>query len=242
MSFNDEKHSKIIAVIKICVLLFIILAIPLYIYFCHHEIIETFSDVRRVETFVLNHKGSNILILMACQIVQIMICVIPGQPIQFACGYLFSPILALLISIAGATIGATITFFLAKLLGRDAMRMFFGEKKGVQYIDKLNTRNGYFLLFALCVIPGFPKDAMCYLAGLSKIRYLPFIIIITVARIPGMLGSILIGHFSYSQDYILIAVVAVVVIILTILGARHKDKILEWGDRTYDKLNNLYKK
>ncbi len=243
MTINEEKRKRVIAVIKICVFFAIIVALPLYIWFFHHDIIDMFSDVKSLERYILEyHRNTGIITLILAQVCQIIICIIPGQPIQFAAGYLFNPLIALLTSIVGGFLGATVTFYLAKLLGNDAMHLFFGKKKIVQYIDKLNSRNGYFLLFALCVIPGFPKDMMCYVSGLSKIRYVPFIVLVTIARIPGMLGSILVGHYSHDQQYLLVILVAVIIALITYLCVKHKDRILEWGDRVYSRLNRRYEK
>ena len=240
MKKNDiDKKTKAKAILKIAILIAILVALPLYIFIYNYDVIKTFSNVKSIEQLVFAHKGYGFLILLGSQVLQILVSIIPGQPIQFACGYIFSPIIALLISIAGSMIGSSIAFFLARYLGRESVEVLIGDNKAMQYLDKLDSRNGYFLLFALTFIPGFPKDPLCYIAGLSEMKFLPFIVIVTTARIPGMLGSLLIGHYSYMRNYKLIAIVAVIVIVLSILGLKYKDKILEWGDKVYNKLNRI---
>ena len=69
------------------------------------------------------------LLIIGLQIVQVVICVLPGQPIQFAASYMFGVGRGFLLSIIGAVIGTMISFYLAKVLGSDAMHLFFGEEK-----------------------------------------------------------------------------------------------------------------
>ena len=233
------NRKNVTAIIKGVLFAVILIGIPLFLYLFQRDFFEMFSSAGDVEAYIYQHKGYGALLLIAAQIIQIIICVIPGQPFEFAAGYIYGSLIAILISIVGAFIGATITFYLAKLLGRDAMNLFFGEKKVVKYIEKLDTKNGFLVLFILYFIPGFPKDAVSYLAGLSRIKWGPFIVIATIARIPAMCGSILIGTFTKDQQYGLIAVVAVLVVSVTYFSARHKDRILEWSDKAYEKLRKL---
>lgn len=233
------NRQNVTAIIKGVLFAVILIGIPVYLYLFHRDFFEMFNSVSEIEDYINRYKGYGALFLIAAQIVQIIICIIPGQPFQFAAGYMYGSLIAVLISIVGAFIGASITFYLAKLLGRDALNLFFGEKKVVKYIEKLDTKNGFLVLFILYFIPGFPKDAVSYLAGLSKIKWGSFIVIATIARIPAMCGSVLIGTFTKDQQYGLIAVVAVLVVSITCFCTRHKDRILDWSDKAYEKLRKL---
>ena len=80
---------------------------------------------------------------------------------------------------------------------------------------------------------------MNYIAGLSNLKWGPFIIISSIARMPAMMGSILVGTFTKTHNYELVAVLVIAVIILTLLCLKNKQRILDWSDRVYDKLSNL---
>ena len=56
---------------------------------------------------------------------------------------------------------------------------------------------------------------------------------------PAMMGSILVGTFTKTHNYELVAVLVIAVIILTLLCLKNKQRILDWSDRVYDKLSNL---
>ena len=119
--------------------------------------------------------------------------------------------------------------------------------KVVEYLEKFSCKRGYILLFVLYFIPGFPKDFVNYIAGLSNLKWGPFIIISSIARMPAMMGSILVGTFTKTHNYELVAVTGwvfyvmtfIAVIILTLLCLKNKQRILDWSDRVYDKLSNL---
>ena len=217
----------------------IIIGLPLYIYFFQHELIDIFKNVDTIEEYILAHKKHGALIYISAQVIQIIISVIPGQPFQFAAGYIYGPLIALILSIIGAFIGATITFFLARFLGRGAMELFFGKTKVFDYITRLDSKNGFLILFLMYFIPGFPKDVISYVAGLSRIKWPPFILIVTTARIPAMLGSIFVGAFTRSQQYMAVFLVALIVVLISFLSYKNRERILEFSDRIYEKLRRL---
>lgn len=239
---NDNKtytNSIKVAVFKLAILLVILIGIPIYVYINHHDVISSFTSVAELKNALIENKGTGSLIYIGFQILQQIFCVIPGQPFQFAAGYVYGPFWALFLSLIGVITGTTITFFMARFLGHDFMYLVFGQRKVVEWIEKFNTKKGYFVLFLIYFIPGFPKDMVGYVAGLSTLKWLPFIIISTVARTLPMFCSILVGSFTGSEKFELAIVVAAVVVIITILCVKNKDKILAWGDRVYDKLSNL---
>ena len=87
------------------------------------------------------YRSTAALILMGFQVLQVIICVLPGQPIQYVCSFFFGLFKGYLISIAGAVIGATIAFYLARLLGQDALHVIFGEEKVEDY--RRNARRAH---------------------------------------------------------------------------------------------------
>ncbi len=234
-----KEKRKTLVIFEFLLLLVIIAGIPLYIYFFHHDIIEMFTSVDDIRKFLLENRNKSIIIYLAAQVFQQIFCVIPGQPFQFVAGYLFGTPFALLLSVAGVFIGSTITFFLGRVLGHDFLYTLFGESKVAELISKLDTKKGYFVLFLFYFIPGFPKDMVSYIAGLSGLKWIHFIIISMVARILPMTCSIIVGDFSEDQKWILVGVIAVLVAAVTIYCIRNKDKILALGDRIYERLMRL---
>ncbi len=235
-----QKKVKIISsILKLTVLAMILIAIPLYIYFCHHELLEDMSNIRNVEHLLLQYKKEGALIYIAAQIIQIIICIIPGQALQIAAGYLYGFWIGLVLSIIGATLGSIAVFYLARLLGHDAMQILFGERKINEMLGNLNSKKGMILVFIIFLIPGIPKDLCTYAAGLSELHLKPFLIVSIIARSPGMMCSLAIGRQVMNGNYTSAIVIAVIVAILFLFGLLFRNKVIAFFDKAYDKLKNL---
>ena len=234
-----QRRIKVLSVIlKFALLLIILIGIPLYIYFFQHQLIEQMSSIESINAILNEYKGYSILIYIAAQILQIIICIIPGQGLQFAAGYAFGFWLGLLFSLIGAAIGAVISYYLAKLLGQGFLYLIFDDKQMENFIDKLNSKKAIMAVFAIYLIPGLPKDACSYAAGISNMKLKPFLVVSLIGRTPAMAGSLLIGNQVEVGAYTLAILIAAVAVILFILGIVFRNKITDILDRAYD---GLYK-
>ena len=45
---KEEKRKRIMAVLKLSLLAFILIGIPVYIYFFHHDLIDSFSNMKEL--------------------------------------------------------------------------------------------------------------------------------------------------------------------------------------------------
>ena len=156
---------------------------------------------------------------------------LPGQPVQFASSYMFGILPGFLLSLTGAVIGTVISYYLAKFLGRDALRLFFDEKKLDDYRNKLNSGRGLMLAFLIYLIPGVPKDLVSYAAGISEMRFRPFLLAATIGRSPAMLGSLLVGHFYGKQNYTAIIIITAAILLILLICFIKRDKLIEVLDR-----------
>ncbi|MBQ6456498.1 MAG: TVP38/TMEM64 family protein [Mogibacterium sp.] len=221
-----EKRKKTSAVIRLLILAFIIIGVPALLYVNFRDTLFNTEWLRHLPQLLSRYRGHASAILIALQILQVFVCIIPGQPIQFAASYMFGIVGGYLISVTGAAIGATITFYVSRLLGKDAVCTLFDEEKIENYRRKLNSGKGLMAVFLIYLIPGIPKDLTAYAAGISDIRFMPFLVLSTIGRTPGMLGSILIGYFFNRGNYYAIAVLAVITAaMLIVFYIKRKDMI-----------------
>lgn len=222
------KNRKIIAVLKLILLAGILVGIPAFLYFRYGSGIFSTDIVGRVTAYLRanRHIAAGLIILI--QIVQVIICILPGQPIQFASSYVLGIGPGFIFSLIGAVLGTTASFYLAKFLGSDAMHLFFDEEKLTEYRNKLNSGRGLMIAFLIYLIPGVPKDLVSYAAGISEVRFRPFLLISAIGRIPGMLGSLFLGHFygRNNTEAMIILSVAVAVILLVCFIMRDRIMLL----------------
>ena len=221
-----EKRSKASAVIKLLILAFILIGVPLLLYINCRDTLFNTEWLKQLPQMLMEHRKHAAGVLLGMQILQVIVCIIPGQPIQFAASYIFGIVGGYILSVIGAAIGVTITFHVARILGRDAVSTLFGEKKIDYYRRKLDSGQGLMAIFLIYFIPGIPKDLAAYAAGISEMRFRPFLIVSTIGRTPGMLGSILLGHFFSQKNYYAIAALAVITaVLLIVLYIRRKDML-----------------
>ncbi len=237
---NIRKKFKLFsAILKAAVLVVIIVGVPLFIWFFHHDYIDEFSSIESVKALFRQYETQSVFIYLACQVGQIIICIIPGQELQIAAGFMYGFWVGYIYSVIGAAAGAVITYYLAKLLGRDAMHMIFGEEKINDLLQKLNSKKGVTVIFLIYLIPGLPKDLCNYAAGLSDMKLKPFLIISLIGRSPGMMASLLIGKQIGAGAYTSVVVIAAVVLVLFILALIFRKKLMGTFDKGYEKLRKM---
>ncbi len=239
---KEKKRAafrKISAGIKLALLLVLLIGIPAYIFFFHHDLIEEFNSIQEIEAFFLQYRHQSMLIYLGLQILQIVICILPGQAMQLAAGYLFHFWIGFILTMAGAFLGTILTYYLARILGHDAMHMIFGEEKINDSLNKINSRKGVAIVFLIYLIPGVPKDLCTYAAGLSEMKLKPFLLLSMVGRAPGMIGSLMIGQQVNTGGYASAAVIAGCICVMFILGLIFRRRVTDFLDRIYLKLQKM---
>lgn len=236
---DTEKRKKlIISTIKAVLLLAITVGLPLYIWLCHGDMISHWKSVDDVVAFLEKYETVSIFVYIGLQIVQVVISVLPGQVFQMAAGYLYGFWEALLYAMTGAVLGTMVSFMLAKVLGRDFLHIIFGEERISYYIERLNSKRVYVIVFLVYLIPGIPKDMVSYAAGVSEIRFKPFIILSAVGRLPGMVGSLLMGTMLEEQKFGFAVGIGIFAAAACVICLIFRKRILEWMDKIYGKLSS----
>ena len=134
------------------------------------------------------------------QITQVVIAPIPGGAIEFLGGYLFGVRAGFVYSMIGLILGSWLAFSLARIFERIAVEKFVSEQTRKKF-EYLVEHGGVILSFILFLFPGFPKDALCYILGLTPMHLGMFLVISTLGRIPGTLMAILQGAKAFEHQY-----------------------------------------
>lgn len=183
-------------------LLIAAIAAPVVVW--RRELWQLFASTERLRDWVASTGALAPLVFVAVQALQVVVFVIPGEVPQIAGGYLFGPWLGTLLSVGGILIGSTVDFFIARWAGTPFVRALFpGDQVGRlgRLLGSSGARIAFFLLF---LIPGIPKDVLCYVAGLSPMRFPFFAGVSTLGRLPGIVGSALIGEAAAARRWPLV--------------------------------------
>jgi len=231
-----QRIRIIFTLIKFTTLLIVLIGIPFYVFYNQRELLQTFDSLESVTSFLLAYKSASAFAYVGSQILQIAIFIIPGQAIQLAGGYLFSFWLGFLLTFAGILLGTILTFYLARILGKDAVHLMVGEEKTRHYIEKLNSKRSLIIIFIIYLIPGIPKDAVTYIAGVSDIEVRAFVLISMLGRLPAMIGGVMIGSMLSDGSYLGVILLTIAFCIFFGLGIAFKDRILAKSDQLYKRV------
>ena len=235
----NKRSEKVRAYLKFAVLVILIVGVPAYIYFFQHDLITQFSNIDSVKQIINDNNAASVPLYIAFQIIQLIICILPGQWLQLAAGIAWGFWIGLLLSLIGALFGSILTYFLAKYLGTDALRLIFGQDKLDQLTEKLDSKAGITAVFLIYLIPGLPKDLCNYAAGVSQIKLKPFLIVSMVGRTPGMIASLLIGKHLSLGSYHVAVIIAIIAGILFVLGIIFRNKLTSFVNKVYDRLLSM---
>lgn len=170
-------------------------------------------------------------VFVLLQTLQVVVFAIPGEVTQIAAGWLFGFGLGSLLSVTGILIGSAIAFGLTRWLGVQFVHRIAGPETVAKF-DKLMASPKFIgSLFLLFLIPGIPKDILCYVAGLSRLKFVPFLLISTVARLPGIFGSSLMGKAVFEKDWFLLAGIAAGALLLFGLGWLFREPIFRMVEK-----------
>lgn len=143
-------------------------------------------EPRALRAFVLGFGPFAPVVFVLLQATQVVVAPIPGQVVGLVGGYLFGPIWGAAYSLLGVALGSTVVFVLSRRYGRPYVeRMIVPET--VDEFDEFVDSAGLQGLFLVFLIPGLPDDAVCFLAGLTRIPIRWLVVVAVVGRAPGFL-------------------------------------------------------
>ncbi|MBI3811631.1 MAG: TVP38/TMEM64 family protein [Nitrospirae bacterium] len=119
---------------------------------------------------------------------------VPGWIISVAGGLAFGALWGTILTVIGATIGATAAFFSARYLGRAFVdRVLKGKFQALATMDDQAAAHGFQVIFFLRLIPLIPFNVLNYVAGLSKVGARDYIIGTFVGIVPGTFAYVYLG-------------------------------------------------
>ena len=125
----------------------------------------------------------------------------PAIVLGIAGGLAFGPLWGTVYLVAGTVLGAALCFAVARLLGRDRLKRCWPPWLPLASLDDKLARNAFRAVLLLRLAPILPWDAVSFLAGLSGVRFRPYLWATLIGSIPGAaafacLGGALFGPFS----------------------------------------------
>ncbi|OGM31120.1 hypothetical protein A2630_04660 [Candidatus Woesebacteria bacterium RIFCSPHIGHO2_01_FULL_44_10] len=139
-----------------------------------------------------------------------------GNPVYIVTGFLYGFIPALVITLLGDLLGSTISFWVSRRFGKQIVVKLAG-KKSISTIDAIYEEIGGWRGFLLASFFSL-ADYVNYAAGLTKIPYSKFLLVVFLFRIPANAAIISLAFFGDLAGFIKLGYLAVICVYLLALG------------------------
>ena len=215
------------------ILLFLIIA-GIFLLFFKEEIVKlgTFlisilEKKEAIRDFVLSLGPYGPIGFILLQALQVVLSPIPGEATGIVGGFIFGKWLGFIYSTIGLSLGSAMAFFISRYF-RHIVEPWLKKSELYFRFEGLLRHQGIFICFFLYVFPGFPKDFLCYLLGLTKMPWQVFVFISSVGRIPGTLMLSWQGAEMYDGNWV--GVLAILAITILVAGPAwiYREKIYAW--------------
>ena len=214
--------SGILALVLVIVVWLVVIDAPVISF-----VVRLYRDKQFLKETVRSWGWMAPFVFILIQALQVVLAPIPGEVTGPVGGALFGTTWGLVYSTIGLTIGTLICFGLGRAWGEPIVRPWLSEHHWNR-MSFIIEAEGAILCFILYLIPGFPKDIISYLFGISPMPFWLFAAVSTVGRIPGTwIGSYFGAHVG-EQEYIYAAVFIAIIAAACLPLWYYRNRILKW--------------
>jgi uncharacterized membrane protein YdjX (TVP38/TMEM64 family) len=222
MGFINASINRQLALKAIALIALISLSTYLFI---HYDLYLFFTNRNKIIHFIRESPFDEVVFILL-QIVQVVAAPVPGELTGFIGGYIYGPVLGTVYSTIGLTLGSWLAFVLAHFFGMPLLEKVI-KPAVIEKFDHFMEHQGMLVSFFLFLIPGFPKDYLCYIMGVSRMPVGVFLIISAAGRLLGTIMLTVTGSSARNGHYLLLGCFASAGIIAFIAAYYYQDKLLD---------------
>lgn len=192
------KQKKLIGWAAIAIFLLLSAVVG---WFVGRPLVRFASQPEQFRQWVDGHGLMGCAAYVGMVFLQVVVAVIPGEPLEISGGYAFGAARGSLLCLLGAFLGSVAVFALVRRFGRELVDIFFPREKleNLKFLQSSPKRDVLFWL--VFMVPGTPKDLLCYFAGLTDLSWGKWLLLCTVGRLPSVLTSTIGGDALGVKDY-----------------------------------------
>ena len=233
-----SKNKK--ALIRLLVSALVIGLIVLGVYLIFKACGITDLSKEQVQNFIASTGAVAPLVFIGVTFMQVTLVPIPGAVTILAGNYLFGVWLSYLYSYIGMMLGTVFAWAVGRLVGRPYVNWVAGGKEEAdEWLKRLKGRETVFLFFAF-LLPFFPDDILCSVAGILPISFSTFMIMQVITRATSIGATLLFmsGEIIpfYGWGLWVLGAVGVVCIVAFVLGMKYADKLNAFFDNFVKKI------
>jgi len=182
---------------------------------------------KRLAKFLNSLGPYSAAVFMLLQALQVVISPIPGELTGVVGGFVYGVNFGFVFSTIGLTLGSWVAFELASIFGRPLTEKFV-SKKVLEKFHFLTTNAGMMISFLLFLIPGFPKDYLCYILGLTGMHLGAFLIVSTFGRMPGTYLLTIQGATISSGQYETAIIITAISGVAVFVAYLYRTQLYHW--------------
>lgn len=175
------------------------------------------------------------LVYIILQYLQVVLLPIPGFVSTAAGVALFGPWITMLCSLIGVILGSLTAFVIGRKIGYKAVSWMVGKENLDKWLKKVKGKDN-FVLTLMFLLPLFPDDVLCFIAGLSSMTWQYFVVMIVVSRILAISATCFSVNFIPVDTWwglLIWGVMIIGVIVLFIILYKHLDELNAWFKRKF---------
>ena len=164
------------------------------------------------------------LTFFVVQLLSVVLAPIPSNLTAAAGGLLFGIWPAFFLTYGAVMAGSLLVFWLARTLGRDFVDRVVSRKLAEKYQKVIREKTTVFLALAF-LLPYFPDDMLCILAGLTPITFGRFALLALFTRPWGLLFASALGGASLSIPLWAMVLIGLAGVMIFVLGMLYGDRL-----------------
>lgn len=184
------------------------------------------SDRQKITEIIQKFGIFAPLCYMLLQATQTVIAPIPGQVTGLVGGYLFGW-WGILWTVIGSAFGFFIVFTLARRFGRPLVEKII-KKEHLDRFDFIAGKKAPIILFIIFLLPGFPDDVVCYVAGLTEIPIKQLMAMIIIGRLPAVIMTNIFGDSIGNGDFLPLLIITILTALLLSLALIFKKPLMNY--------------
>lgn len=180
------------------------------------------------------------LIFIFISFLQVTFVPIPGALTILAGNYVFGAGSSFLYSYIGMLAGSVLAFALGRWIGRPFVNWVAGGSDKVEAILKKLRGRENVLLFFMFLLPAFPDDVLCSVAGILPIGWIGFMSMQVITRATSIGATLLFMSGEvipyHGWGIVVLGLIAAICIAAFILSLKYTEQINAFFDKIFDKL------
>ena len=211
----------------LCIFIFLDIAGLVFFTVCATGLINKINSIQSLRDYIANFGNMAVFLFILFCFLQVVILPVPGSVAVAAGVALFGPLKCAIYSFIGIVTGSIVAFAIGRWIGYKAVKWIVGKETLDKWLEKLKGKD-YLILSIMFLLPMFPDDVLCFVAGLSSMTWPYFIIMIVITRLISVVTTAYsVGFIPFNTWWgILIwIIIAILIAVAFWLVCKYSDKI-----------------